>query len=115
MGSMYFQLARLEESSSQQRLVIVLWPPADLLITWRAPQQRRHSPTLLLLRLPGVEGGSWQRHQRTWLQEEEEGLHHPCPLPQHRAMLCAGPGPCLYKGVLGAEKDKEESKDSLGR
>lgn len=54
MVSVYFQLAPLEESSFQQQLVIVLWPPADSLITWRAPR----SPTLLLLRLLGVEGGS---------------------------------------------------------
>lgn len=53
MVSVYFQLAPLEESSFQQQLVIALWPPADSLITWRAPR----SPTLLLLRLPGVEGG----------------------------------------------------------
>lgn len=112
MVSMYFQLAHLEESSSQQQLVIVLWPPADLLITQRTPRQRRHSPTLRLLGLPGVEGGSWRCHRCTWLQEEEEGPQHPilCPSTEQ----CS----CLYEGALGPEKDRKATTawedDSVG-
>lgn len=99
MVSMYFQLARLEGSSSQPRLVIVLWPPADLIIT----RQRQHSPALLLWRLPRAARGCWQRHQCMGIQQEGR-LHRPRRLPQHGAVLHAGPGPCLYQRCVRSRK-----------
>lgn len=93
MASMYFQLAGLEGSSSQLRLVIVLWPPADLIII----QQRQHSPMLLLRWLPGLLAAAPVHGDAAG-----GGLHHPCHLPQQGAEPVQAH--VFAKGVLG-EKD----------
>lgn len=74
-GLHVFSISSLEGSSSQPRLVIVLWPPADLIIS-------QHSRLMW-----GYTGGE---------------LHHPCHLTQHGAVLHR---PTFTKGVFGAEKD----------
>lgn len=45
---------------------------------------------------------------------QERGQHRPCPLPQHGAVLHAGPGHMFTEGLSGAERVRE-SNDMLGR